>query len=269
VKKSFFLLIVLLGYFSTKAQSPSKDSLYFVRLRNGSTLYSNKVKLVSSLSQGKYLLLDSNQRIPLSQAQDFKSWEGTFAIGNIGGEYDAYRLQNEGRRISLYSQCYYSTETNYSATTPGGAEFPTTITTREKAYYFRKGADSPIERLTLHNLGAATADNPASVQQVRIARTNIHLGIGLLAGGLALTTAGIITTINHNHALSNAYDQASANWFKQVQINPNTPMPALPHYSGLSPLFYIGTAATFSAFIPLFNVGRHVQMALDIYNGMD
>src|ERR1700722_19488536 len=105
MKKSFFLAIVLLGYLGTKAQSPSKDSLYFVRLQNGTTLYSNKVKLVNSVTRGKYLLLDNNQRIPLSQAKDFSGWAGTFAIGNIGGQYDAYKLQNEGRRISLYSQC--------------------------------------------------------------------------------------------------------------------------------------------------------------------
>jgi hypothetical protein len=95
------------------------------------------------------------------------------------------------------------------------------------------------------------------------------VGIGLLAGGVALVTAGIITTVNHNHALSEAYDQASAKWFQQAQTNQNTPMPALPQYSGLSPLFFIGTAATLSAFIPIRNVGRHVQKALEIYNGID
>ncbi len=78
MKKSFFLLVVLLGYLDTKAQSTSKDSLYFVRLQNGTTLYSNKVRLMNSLTQGKYLLLDNNQRIPLSQAKDFKGWEGVF-----------------------------------------------------------------------------------------------------------------------------------------------------------------------------------------------
>jgi len=269
MKKSLFLLIVLLGYLDTKAQSTSKDSLYFVRLLNGTTLYSNKVRLMNSITQGKYLLLDDNQRIPLSQAKDFKGWEGTFAIGDIGGRYDAYKLQNEGRRISLYSQCYYTTDTYFTAITPGGAETPTTITTRQKAYYFRKGADSPIQRLSIHNLTLATADNPASTQELRIAGTNIHLGIGLLAGGVVLATAGIITTVNHNRDLSNAYDQASAKWFQQAQTNPNTPLPALPHYSGLSPLFYIGTAATLSAMIPLFNVNKHVQKALDIYNGID
>jgi hypothetical protein len=269
MKKSFFLLIALLPFLGTKAQSAAKDSLYFVHLHDGTTLYSNKVKLVNSFTQGKYLLLDGNRRIPLSQAKDFKGWDGTFAIGNIGGQYDAYRLQNEGRRISLYSQCFYSTETIYGSSTPDGIQTPTTITTRERAYFFRKGADSSIQRLTLHNLGIATADNPASAQEIRIARTNIHVGIGLIAAGLALTTAGIITTVDHNHALSNEFSQASAKWFQQTQTNPNTPMPTLPHYSSLGPLFYIGAAASFSAFIPLFNVAKHTQKALDIYNGIE
>jgi hypothetical protein len=239
LKKSFFLLIVILGYLGTKAQSPSKDSLYFVRLVNGTTLYSNKVKLMNSFSQGKYLLLDGNRRIPLSDAKDFKGWEGTFAVANIDGEYDAYKLQNEGRRISLYSKCYYTTETIFGATTPDGITTQTTITTHQKAFFFRKGIDSPIRRLTVQNLKLATADNTASIQQLRIAGTNIYLGIGLVAGGVALTTAGIISTVNHNHALTNAYDQASANWYKEAQINPNTPLPALPHYSSLGPAFYL------------------------------
>ena len=87
--------------------------------------------------------------------------------------------------------------------------------------------------------------------------------------GVGLTAASIITTVNHNHDLSNAYDQASAKWFAQAQRNPNTPLPALPHYSTLSPLFYLGTAATLSCMIPLFNMGKHTQKALDVYNGID
>ncbi len=269
MKKLLFLPIALLGYLGALAQSPSKDSLYFVRLVNGTTLYSNKVKLMNSFNQGKYLLLDGDRHIPLSDAKDFKGWEGTFAVANIDGEYDAFKLQNEGRRISLYTKCYYTTETIFGATSPDGIATPTTITTHQKAFFFRKGIDSPIQRLTVQNLKLATADNPASTRQLRVAGTDISLGVGLVAGGIALTTAGIITTVNHNHALSNAYDQASANWYKEAQTNPNTPLPALPHYSSLGPAFFIGTAMTLSAMIPLFNVRNHIQNALDIYNGND
>jgi hypothetical protein len=269
MKKSFFLLLALLGCLGTKAQSLPKDSLYFVRLQNGTTLYSNKVKLMNSFTRGKYLLLDGDRHIPLSDAKDFKGWEGTFAVANIDGEYDVYKLQNEGRRISLYSKCYYTTETIFGATTPDGIVTPTTITTHQKAFFFRKGVDSPIQRLTVQNLKVATADNPASTRQLKVAGTYIHVGVGLIAGGIALTTLGIISTVNHNHTLTNAYDQASANWCKEAQINPNTPLPALPHYSSLGPAFYLGAAMTLSAMIPLFNVRNHVQKALDIYNGID
>jgi hypothetical protein len=269
MKKSFFLLVALLGYLGTSPQSLPKDSLYFVRLRSGTTLYSNKVKLMNSFARGKYLLVDGDRRIPLSDAKDFKGWEGTFAVANIDGEYDAYRLQNEGRRISLYSKCFYTTETIFGTTTPDGIVTPTTITTHQKAFFFQKGTDSPIQRLTVQNLKLATADNPASTQQLKVAGTNIYLGVGLVAGGIALTTIGIISTVNHNHALSNAYDQASANWYKEDQVNPNTPLPTLPHYSSLGPAFYLGTAMTVSAMIPLFNIRNHVQKALDIYNGID
>src|SRR5579859_5489831 len=70
------LLTTLLAFLSLHAQSQSKDSLYFVRLRDGSILYSNKVQLVSSLSRGKYLLLDSSKQLPLSQVREFKGWDG-------------------------------------------------------------------------------------------------------------------------------------------------------------------------------------------------
>ena len=177
------------------------------------------------------------------------------------------KLQNPGRRLSLYARCYSTSQTLYAADYPGGPQFPTTVTTSNKAYYFRKGLDSPIQRLTLHNLQIAMADNPASVHELRVGRTNLYLGIGLLAGGIALSAIDLAATVHHNHQLSAGFDQASAKWFAQAQTNPNAPLPALPHYSTVSPLFYLGAAASFSALIPLFNMGKHTQKALQIYNG--
>jgi hypothetical protein len=162
---------------------------------------------------------------------------------------DSFRLQSSGPRIFLYSFC-----PPYA--TPG------------RATYFRKDQDSVIHRLTIRNLRVALADNPASMQQLHIAGVNVGIGIGLLAGGIALTTAGIISTIHKNNEASNAYNQASAKWFQQAQTNPNTPMPTLPHYSA-SPLIYIGAATTLSCMIPLFNVASHGKKAIDIYNGID
>jgi hypothetical protein len=256
MKKPIFLLIAVLGCISgttTQAQSLPKDSLYFVHLQDGSTIYSNKVKLVSA-GNGNYLLLDSNKRIPLSQVLDFKGWQGTFAIGHPGGQYDAYKLRNEGRRISLYSQCYYDAET---------------LTTERRALYFRKGQDSDIESLNYRNLKVALADDPASIQQLKIARTNIYLSIGLLAGGAALTFAGFLHTARENNNAQNAFKTATAIWFQQSMQNPNTPVPSLPPHYGPSPLIYIGALASLSAIIPFTTSGNHVQRAVDIYNGIE
>lgn len=163
---------------------------------------------------------------------------------------DSFLLRSNGPRIFLYSFCP-------AYGNPG------------RTVYFRKDQDSAIHRVTLRNLRVALADNPASIQQLHIAGVNVGIGVGLLLGGIATTTAGIITTVHHNQQLSNAYNQASAKWFAQAQATPwlNTPSPALPHYSGLSPLFFIGTAMTLSCMIPLFNVAKHSQKAIDIYNG--
>jgi hypothetical protein len=159
---------------------------------------------------------------------------------------DSFLLRSNGPRIFLYSFC-----PAYGY--PG------------RAVYFRKDQDSAIHRVTLGNLRVALADNPASMQQLHIAGVNVGIGIGLLAGGIALTTAGIISTIHKNNAASNAYNQASQQWYQQAQTNPNTPMPTLPHYSA-SPLIYIGALTTLSCMIPLFNVNSHAKRAIDIYN---
>ncbi len=177
--------------------------------------------------------------------------DSIFTRPGNGYSADSFRLTTAGRRISFYSFCYgYGTG---------------------RTVYFRKDQDSAIHRVTYHNLGVALADNPASMQQLHIAGTNIGLGIGLVSAGLALTTVGLITTIEHNHNLSNAYNQATAGWFAQAQAHPfsNAPMPAIPHYSGPNALFYLGTVATLSCIIPFCNVARHERKAIDIYNGID
>jgi hypothetical protein len=254
---------------NSTAQSPPKDSLYYVRLLDGSTIYSNKVRLVQPAFQQKYLLLDSNKRLPLSQVRDFVGWQGTFAVGNLGGRYDAFRLQNEGRRISLYSQCYYETETVFASTAANAPATATTITTAQKALYFRKGQNGDIEPLTYANLKTALSDNPASMQQLRVARTHLYLGIGLMAGGVALGVAGFIHMTQQSNNAQNAYKAASAAWFRQSMSNPNLPLPAQPAPTGISPLVYLGALSCLSTVIPLCTGGKHVQRALDIYNGIE
>jgi hypothetical protein len=269
MKKLFFLLLVLPGCLNAYTQSKPRDSLYFVRMLDGTTLYSRKVQLINSLTRGKYLLLDSNRHIPLSLAREFKGWDGTFAIGNVGAGFDAFRLQNEGARISLYSQCYYSTETYYTSTTPDGPSFPTTISTAEKAWYFRKGEDGNIQRLTYRHLQDALADNPACTRELKIAGTNMYIGIGLLAGGTALIVGGIIQTVKRNNDAYNAFKTASANWYNASIRNPGLPPPSAAAHYGVSPLTYIGGATLLTAFIPILNVNKHARKALDIYNGID
>jgi hypothetical protein len=265
------LSALILSLFALPAfsQHTHGDSLYYVRLTDGTTQYSNKVKLVNSFTRGKYLLLDSNRQIPLYQARAFKGWEGTFAVANTRSGFDAFKLQNEGRKISLYSQCYYETETYYTSTTPDGASFPTNITTAQRAIFFRKGDSGDIQRLSYGHLRDAVADNPASAAQIRVAGVNLYVGVGLLAAGTALTVAGFIQTAHRNNDAYNAFKTASANWFIQAQQNPNTPMPTAATHYGVSALTYIGAVAALSAVIPLCSVNGHVRKALDIYNGIE
>jgi hypothetical protein len=252
---SLSILFTLPGLGQSEPGPGQSDTLYYVHLVSGETIRSTHVKLVNSFARGKYLLLDNNRRIPLDSARDFKGWDGIFAVGSIDGNYDAFRLRNEGRRISLYSKCYYETETT-----------PSTITTRETAWFFRKGLDGDIERVTIHNLRAAMTDDPRSLAQLKIAGTNLDIGIGLLAAGAGTAVAGIIQTHQRNTDAYNNYKAESAAWYTNSMTNPNTPMPTLPHY-GLSPLFYLGSAMALSGFIPIFNTRKHLFKALDTYNG--
>jgi hypothetical protein len=258
-------LFALGGRSQSDSGHSQSDSLYYVHLLDGTTIHTNHVRLVNSLTRGKYLLLDGNRRIPLDSARDFKGWDGTFAVGAIDRYYDAFRLLDEGRRISLYSKCYYETETTWWSLTPGGPQFPTTITSRENAWFFRKGADGEVERLTPHNLKIAMADNPASLAELRIAGANLSIGIGLLAAGAGTLVAGIIQTHQRNTTAYNTYQQESAAWYANGMNNPNAPMPTLPHYV-LSPLLYVGSAMALTGFVPIFNVRKHLVGALDIYN---
>ncbi|GGB25854.1 hypothetical protein [Puia dinghuensis] len=269
MKKSLFFLIATLACLTTYAQPLSKDSLYFVRLLNGTTLYSNKVQLIRS--RNSYLLLDNNQKIPLSEAKEFKGWDGAFAIGNPNGFFDAYRLDHEGRRISLYSQCYSTTETVFASTTPGGPQIPTTYSTQQKDWYFRKDPDGTILRLNFRNLKYAMADNPASTHELQVGRTNVYLGIGLMVTGVVFSFAGILQGVHRSQDAQNAYKTASNNWFNAAQANPFNPppMPPLPPHYGPSALFYLGLPTMLSGMIPLFNAGKHAKKALDIYNGID
>lgn len=244
---------------------PPADSLYYVHLLDGTTLHSNTVRLVNSLTRGKYLLLDNSRRIPLDSARDFKGWQGTFAVGKIDGYDDVFRLQNEGRHISLYSKCYYGTETTWSSPAPGEPQTPTTIATRESAWFFRKGPDGDVERVSVRNLRMAMSDNPASLAQLKVAGTNLDVSIGLLAAGAGMIVAGIIQTHQRNTDAYNKYQAATSAWYNNSMTNPNAPMPTLSHY-GLSPLFYVGSAMAVSGFIPILNMRKHLIKALEIYN---
>jgi hypothetical protein len=180
------------------------------------------------------------------QAKDAPAQQPAPHPGNYSS--DSFRLQIPGRRISLYAFC-----TPYH---------------EGRAVYFRKDQDEAIHRLNYQNLSVALADNPASMQQLRIAHTNSYLAIGLFAGGMGLTAAGCIITDIHDHTLTNAYNHASAKWQAQSLINPNTPMPTPPNLT-LSPLIYIGLASTISCVIPINGRVKHTQKAIDTYNGIN
>jgi hypothetical protein len=276
---AFLLLACLAANLKTEAQlsqppRAAKDSIYYVHLLDGSTVYSRKVSLLESRSRGKYLQLDSSRTIPLEQVRDYKGWDGSFVVSTAAGKPYAYKLENEGRRISLYAVCYPVTETNFVSTTPDGPTFPETTTTTHKDFFFQKDDAGPVLPVNFKNLQDAMQDNPGSLKELQLTHSNIHVGIGLAAGGLALLGIGIAVTAHHNHLADEQYNQAFNQYSQELNhippFSPNWPLPppALPNHI-VSPLIYVGGAAIFSAIIPLASAGRHAKKAIDIYNDME
>jgi hypothetical protein len=277
--RAFLLPFLLVLGAQTKAQHLPKDSIYFVHLLDGSTIYSRIVDIRESISGGIFIQLDSSKTLPLGQVRDLKGWDGSFIVSMLAGMPYPYKLENEGRRISLYSICYPITEVTHPFNIYYGPHLADTAMITHKDLFFQKDDQGPVLPLTFKNLREALRDNPQSLHELELARSNIHLSIGLAAGGLALLGVGIGMTIHHNHVEDEKFARASG------LLNPNPtppgtpifppvgfglqqnlpPPPPLPDHT-ISPLIYVGAATLFTATIPLFGVKKQSQRALDIYN---
>jgi hypothetical protein len=238
-----FLAALLLHMGNSRAQvPPSRDSLFYVHLRNGATLYSRQVQLMGS--KIKYLRLAGGPMIPLDSVLDYRSWDGIFAVGLYRGGPQVYKRETKCL-ISLYSQYNYATTTTWSAPDVNGVSWPQFDTEKEKTWYFRKGEEGPLLPYNYSNLRSAVADNPASAAQIRIASRNRNLGIGFLAGGGALILV----------ALAEATHRRPDGSLSQSATNTSLIL------SGASVGLSLGS------FPFILSVPKHTRKALDIYNG--
>ena len=233
------LLVCLLPTLLGKAQSPTRDSAYYVLITDTQKLYSHHLQLKCTDTATKYLELDDHRQVPIEQVSRFHSHSGTFvAIPGSAGT-DIYKVEKEGPKISLYSRLIVDPvhvhDSGYTST---------------RLFYYRKPGQVRMQPVTYPGLQAAMQDNPVSVRELHLAMSHYKVGLGVALSSVVITAIGLFATIrSNNHALSQ-------------QPDPGQPLP----HSTLSPLVIVGSGGIIGGLAVALSARRHEVKAFDIYN---
>jgi hypothetical protein len=227
--KIFLLLMLTASGFCGYSQSTTRGTTWYVELKDSIVLYSKKLSVLNSLSEGEYLLLDNNKKIPMSQVIRYRSRAGQFIRQK--GPVETYRLEKGGPRLFVYSRSYY---------------YPDSTGYREgRDYFFRKEETEDMQVMNYRNLKDAMADNPASLYQLQAARSKMKAaGITAVASFL-ITAIGIQATFRENS--------------RRRAENPKA-----KGYT--SPMLVAGPAVMLASITVMFTAPAHVRKAVDIYN---
>lgn len=253
----FTLSLPLLLGFPAKSQTATahpKDSVCYARLKPGQTLFSSSLRLRGTTGDDKYLSLDNDRKIPLAEVDRYSSPSGLFVTVPGSAGTDIYRVDREGPRLSLYSRVVYD---------PYAGDYdPNTQTWYSGAYtrklYFRKSGEVQMHTITYASLMDALADNPESQEEVRVAKTRLVSGVGLLLASVLVEGIGLIET-GRMHAAH--FVTTTSNQY------PYTSTPTLVRGTGTSPLVYIGTAGFAAGAVLSFGARHKLLRAIDVYNG--
>jgi hypothetical protein len=244
LKYSTFILLLLLLAPAARTQPDLHPEIapgpgFYVRLKNGQTLYSSFVRLRHPTPAEKYLALDNNQQIPIEKVHRYKSSYGTFVTVPGSSGTDIYRAEREGPRISLYS---------------GLAKEPSALDDRTptRSLFFRKTGETIMTPLALPCLKQAMADNPSSLHQLQTATRLKYTGLAIL-----LTSA-----IVEGFGISQSFRKRAAT------VPPPPIMYRAPpqHYFSASPLLYIGGGGLIAGFVLVLSGHRHFKRTFEIYN---
>jgi hypothetical protein len=227
--KIFLLLILTVSGFSVYSQLTARGTAWYVELKDSTILYSKKLSVINSLSEGEYLLLDNNKKIPMSQVIRYRSRAGEFIRQK--GPVETYRLEKGGPRLFIYSRSYYYTDSTGS---------------REgRDYFFRKGSTEDMQEANYKNLKDAMADNPASLYQLKAARSTLR------AAGVTAVASFLITVIGMRATFRENSRRHAAN-------------PKAKGY--VSPMLVAGPGVMLASITVMFTAPGHVMKAIDIYN---
>jgi hypothetical protein len=227
--KIFLLLIPVMSFFNAYSQSTTRGTAWYVELKDSTILYSKKLSVLNNLSEGEYLLLDNNKRIPMSQVIRYRSRAGEFIREK--GPVETFRLEKGGPRLFVYSRSYY---------------YPDSTGYREgRNYFFRKGETEDMQEMNYRNLKEAMADNPASLDQLQAARSKLKAAGVMAAASFLITAIGIQATFREN-------------------ARRHAENPKAKGYT--SPMLFAGPVMIAASITVMFTVPGHMRKAVDIYN---
>ena len=211
------------------SQSISHDTAWFVELKDSSVLYSKKLSVRNSLSDGEYLLLDNNKKVPMNQVIRYRNKTGEYIRDR--GPVETYRMENKGPHLFIYSRSFtYLDSTGYK---------------EGRNYFFRKDSSEEMLAMNYKNLKDAMADNMASMHQMQAFRSNKQIaGISFLVSAVSLFAG-----------MNASYRKNVRRYNENVNAKGYT-----------SPLLYAGGGLFFASIAVGIAAYGHLKKAVDIYN---
>lgn len=244
------LLIIFLAYelsgYSQLTVTQTRDTSWYVVLKDSTVLYSKKLWVRYSEKEGDYLLLDYNKKVPMAEVARYRNSTGGYI--RMKGPVETYRIEKDGPRLFVYSREFTFSDT---------AGFH-----RGNDFFIRKGPDGEMREMNFKNLKDALADNAASMRQLQAARSTMVTGGIIGATGLLLTVIGGVQLFRQDRGLTlppppSLRDLQAGRLPTQPAQSPKKPVPALVI---AGPVIMIG------AMVYLFTAPGHIKKAINIYN---
>src|ERR1700744_461551 len=246
------LLLALSALFAYPAHS--QDSLYYAQLKNGQTIYSSTLRVRNNPASDKYLALDKNRTIPIDEVGRFYSPRGMFVTVPGSAGTDVYRVEMDGRKISLFSQVVY--DPNDATYDPNTQTWTYGSNTRKE--YYRKTGETQMHLVSYASLRHALSENPASEAKMRLASTKVYTGLSLFLASAVVEGIGILQTARKNapHLVTTT----------NPQYPYNTTTASVSSGHTVSPLLFIGLGGMAGGIVLFFGAHHSEFRALSLYN---
>jgi hypothetical protein len=255
--KPLLLSLCLIGFLAGPAfsQLRPKDSTYYAQLKTGQTLFSTYVRVHYTAAAEKYLTLDQDRTIPMEEVDRFYSPRGLFVTVPGSAGTDIYRQELDGPKISLFSRVTYDP----NASTYDPATHTESYGSYSRKEFFRKPGQVQMHPITYASLTKALSDNPASLQQLRIAKTKVYTGLALFAASLIVEGIGVYETAKRN--------ERHFVYTTSTQYPYYTTSATAVSRGGVSPLLFIGAGGIVTGLVLSLGAHHNEVKALNLYNG--